>query len=130
MEEFRSRSELSDVRTRRLMLISLLIILLILLIIAFSLYHSLTETESEEFGAKKEVTHRERDRADEAEKIMRVSEGFRFGKQFAALKRIAFWMILSQTLLFISSFFQQTFLFFRICSSCDPINSSCRVVND
>lgn len=63
MEEFRSRSELSDVRTRRLMLISLLIILLILLIIAFSLSHSLTETESEEFGAKKEVTQR-----DEAEK--------------------------------------------------------------
>ena len=62
MEEFRSRSELSDVRTRRLMLISLLIILLILLIIAFSLSlsHSLTETESEEFGAKKEVTGRER----------------------------------------------------------------------
>ena len=99
MEEFRSRSELSDVRTRRLMLISLLIILLILLIIAFSLSlsHSLTETESEEFGAKKEVTERERDRADEAEKIMRVSEGFRFGKQFAALKRIAFWMIRTLT---------------------------------
>ena len=91
----------------------------LLLSLSLSLSHSLTETESEEFGAKKEVTERERDRADEAEKIMRVSEGFRLGKQFAALKR----MILSQTLLFISSFFQQTFLFFRICSSCDPINS-------
>jgi len=51
-DEFRrSRSELSDVRTRRLLPISYYCFL--------SLSHR--DTESEEFGAKKEVTQRERE---------------------------------------------------------------------
>ena len=61
MEEFRSRSELSDVRTGRLMLISLLIILLILLIIAFSLSHTLSQRQRVKNLAPRKKLQRERE---------------------------------------------------------------------
>ena len=52
--------------------------------LSLSLSLSHTHTHSLKNLAPRKKLQRERERVDEAEKIMRVSEGFRFGKQFEA----------------------------------------------